>query len=205
MAVTVSMPQLGETVTEGTILSWAKQVGDHVDEDEVLLEISTDKVDTEVPSPASGTLLEILVQEGETVSVGAALAVIGEAGEEPATEEPEEPEPEQPAAEEPAAEEPEEPAAEEPEEPEEAEEAEEPAAEEPEEPPRSRRPGRRPRRSRPLRHRPRRRPCPSPRVTPTLRCGASSRRWCAGSPPSTNWICRRSRAAGRAVASPART
>ncbi len=81
MATTVSMPQLGETVTEGTILRWAKQVGDTVAEDEVLVEISTDKVDTEVPSPASGTILEILVAEGDTVSVGTAMVVIGEAGE----------------------------------------------------------------------------------------------------------------------------
>jgi 2-oxoglutarate dehydrogenase E2 component (dihydrolipoamide succinyltransferase) len=76
------MPQLGETVTEGTILHWAKQVGDTIAEDEVLVEISTDKVDTEVPSPAAGTVLEILVNEGDTVEVGTALAVIGEAGEE---------------------------------------------------------------------------------------------------------------------------
>jgi 2-oxoglutarate dehydrogenase E2 component (dihydrolipoamide succinyltransferase) len=76
------MPQLGETVTEGTILRWAKQVGDPIAEDEVLVEISTDKVDTEVPSPAAGTVLEILVNEGDTVEVGTALAVIGEAGEE---------------------------------------------------------------------------------------------------------------------------
>ena len=81
MATTVSMPQLGETVTEGTILRWAKQVGDSVSADEVLVEISTDKVDTEVPSPASGTVLEILVAEGETVEVGTALAVIGDQGE----------------------------------------------------------------------------------------------------------------------------
>ena len=84
MATTVTMPQLGETVTEGTILRWAKRPGDTVAEDEVLLEISTDKVDTDVPSPAAGTLLEILVAEGETVAVGSALAVIGvayEAGE----------------------------------------------------------------------------------------------------------------------------
>ncbi len=81
MATTVTMPQLGETVTEGTILSWAKQPGDTVAEDEVLLEISTDKVDTEVPSPVAGTVLEVLVPEGETVSVGTALAVIGDAGE----------------------------------------------------------------------------------------------------------------------------
>ncbi len=72
------MPQLGETVTEGTILSWPKQVGDAIAEDEVLVEISTDKVDTEVPSPVSGTILEILVPEGETVEVGVDLVVIGE-------------------------------------------------------------------------------------------------------------------------------
>ena len=78
MATTISMPQLGETVTEGTILRWAIQVGDTVSEDDVLVEISTDKVDTEVPSPASGVVLEILVAEGETVPVGAELVVIGD-------------------------------------------------------------------------------------------------------------------------------
>ena len=83
MPTTVTMPQLGETVTEGTILRWAKKVGDPIVEDEVLVEISTDKVDTEVPSPASGTILEILVAEGDTVGVGTALVVIGEAGEAP--------------------------------------------------------------------------------------------------------------------------
>jgi len=81
MSYTVTMPQLGETVTEGTILRWAKQPGETIAEDEVLLEISTDKVDTEVPSPWSGIVLEILVPEGETVDVGTALAVIGEPGE----------------------------------------------------------------------------------------------------------------------------
>ncbi|MEX1126017.1 MAG: 2-oxo acid dehydrogenase subunit E2 [Acidimicrobiia bacterium] len=81
MPTTVTMPQLGETVTEGTILRWAKKVGDSIVEDEVLVEISTDKVDTEVPSPASGTVLEILVAEGDTVEVGTPLVVIGEAGE----------------------------------------------------------------------------------------------------------------------------
>ena len=81
MATTVEMPQLGETVTEGTILSWAKVVGDTISVDEVLVEISTDKVDTEVPSPVSGTILEILAQEGETVAVGTAICVVGEAGE----------------------------------------------------------------------------------------------------------------------------
>src|SRR4051794_32265816 len=72
----ITMPQLGETVTEGTITRWLKNVGDPVAEDEVLFEVSTDKVDSEVPSPASGFLSEILVQEGETVDVGARLAVI---------------------------------------------------------------------------------------------------------------------------------
>lgn len=89
MATTVSMPQLGETVTEGTILKWAKKVGDTISEDEVLVEISTDKVDTEVPSPVSGTILEILVEEGDTVAVGVNLVVIGEEGESTATVEPE--------------------------------------------------------------------------------------------------------------------
>ncbi len=86
MATTVSMPQLGETVTEGTILRWAKQVGDTIAEDEVLVEISTDKVDTEVPSPVSGTILEILVPEGETVEVGVELVRIGGADEQPSGE-----------------------------------------------------------------------------------------------------------------------
>src|SRR4051812_47391726 len=72
----ITMPQLGETVTEGTITRWMKQVGDQVAEDEILFEVSTDKVDSEVPSPAAGYVAEILVQEGETVDVGARLAVI---------------------------------------------------------------------------------------------------------------------------------
>ena len=80
-AVEVVMPQMGVSVSEGTITKWSKQVGDHVEADETLLEISTDKVDTEVPSPASGVVSEILVQEGETVNVGTVLARIGgEAG-----------------------------------------------------------------------------------------------------------------------------
>ena len=99
MATTVSMPQLGETVTEGTILRWAKQVGDTIAVDEVLVEISTDKVDTEVPSPAAGTILEILVSEGDTVEVGTALVVIGEEGEGPAGEPAGEASAEPPAAE----------------------------------------------------------------------------------------------------------
>jgi pyruvate dehydrogenase E2 component (dihydrolipoamide acetyltransferase) len=73
----VTMPALGESVTEGTVTRWLKSVGDSVDADEPLLEVSTDKVDTEIPSPASGTLLEITVNEDETVEVGAQLAVIG--------------------------------------------------------------------------------------------------------------------------------
>ncbi len=77
------MPQLGETVTEGTITRWMKAVGDQVARDEPLFEVSTDKVDSEVPAPASGVLSEILVPEGETVEVGARLAVIGDAAESP--------------------------------------------------------------------------------------------------------------------------
>ncbi|HEY2326278.1 MAG TPA: 2-oxoglutarate dehydrogenase, E2 component, dihydrolipoamide succinyltransferase [Gaiellaceae bacterium] len=76
-AVDVVMPQMGVSVSEGTITKWLKQVGEHIEADEALLEISTDKVDTEVPSPASGTVSEILVQEGETVDVGTLLARIG--------------------------------------------------------------------------------------------------------------------------------
>jgi 2-oxoglutarate dehydrogenase E2 component (dihydrolipoamide succinyltransferase) len=72
------MPQLGETVTEGTVTRWMKSVGDAVERDEPLFEVSTDKVDSEVPSPAAGVLTEILVPEGETVEVGAKLAVIGD-------------------------------------------------------------------------------------------------------------------------------
>src|SRR5271154_5267092 len=78
------MPQLGETVTEGTIIRWLKQVGDTIAQDEPLFEVSTDKVDSEVPSPAAGVLTEILVPEGETVDVGARLAVVGDAGAPPA-------------------------------------------------------------------------------------------------------------------------
>ena len=76
MATTVSMPQLGETVTEGTVLRWMKQVGDPISEDEALVEISTDKVDTEVPSPVSGVVSDILVDEGQTIRVGTAMVVI---------------------------------------------------------------------------------------------------------------------------------
>jgi pyruvate dehydrogenase E2 component (dihydrolipoamide acetyltransferase) len=89
----VKMPQLGETVVEGTITKWLKNEGEMVEEDDLLVEISTDKVDSEVPSSESGKLTKILVQEGETVSVGTALAVIGEEGEAAAEEEAPEEEP----------------------------------------------------------------------------------------------------------------
>ncbi|MFE5774950.1 2-oxoglutarate dehydrogenase, E2 component, dihydrolipoamide succinyltransferase [Brachybacterium sp. NPDC056505] len=75
----VSMPALGESVTEGTVTRWLKSVGDSIDEDEPLLEVSTDKVDTEIPSPVGGTLLEIRVQEDEDAEVGSVIAVIGDA------------------------------------------------------------------------------------------------------------------------------
>ncbi len=75
----IQMPQLGETVTEGTITKWLKSVGDEITEDEAIVEVSTDKVDSEIPSPVSGTLTEIKVEEGETVDVGAVLAVVGDA------------------------------------------------------------------------------------------------------------------------------
>src|SRR5918912_1353544 len=76
-AVDVVMPQMGVSVSEGTITKWLKQEGEQVEADEALLEISTDKVDTEVPSPGSGTLTQILVREGETVAVGTKLGQIG--------------------------------------------------------------------------------------------------------------------------------
>ncbi|MEV0397928.1 2-oxoglutarate dehydrogenase, E2 component, dihydrolipoamide succinyltransferase [Polymorphospora rubra] len=105
MPVSVTMPRLGESVTEGTVTRWLKQEGDRVEVDEPLLEVSTDKVDTEIPSPAAGVLSRIVVSEDETAEVGSELAVIAgedEAGEsgggEPAAEQPAE----QPPAEEPA-------------------------------------------------------------------------------------------------------
>ncbi|MCR6032910.1 2-oxoglutarate dehydrogenase, E2 component, dihydrolipoamide succinyltransferase [Nocardioides sp. zg-579] len=97
----VTLPALGESVTEGTVTRWLKSVGDDVAVDEPLLEVSTDKVDTEIPSPVAGTLLEIKAEEDETVEVGAELAIIGDKGaapqakaEEPAQESAPEPEPE---------------------------------------------------------------------------------------------------------------
>ena len=89
--VDVVMPQMGVSVSEGTITKWLKQEGEHVEADEPLLEISTDKVDTEVPSPGTGTVTQILVQEGETVEVGTRLAVIGGAPAEAGALEPEAP------------------------------------------------------------------------------------------------------------------
>ncbi|MFB7983696.1 biotin/lipoyl-containing protein, partial [Streptomyces vinaceus] len=80
----VVLPALGESVTEGTVTRWLKQVGESVEADEPLLEVSTDKVDTEIPAPVSGTLLEIRINEDETAEVGAVLAVIGAAGAAPA-------------------------------------------------------------------------------------------------------------------------
>jgi 2-oxoglutarate dehydrogenase E2 component (dihydrolipoamide succinyltransferase) len=96
MPVSVTMPQLGESVTEGTVTRWLKKEGEHVETDEPLLEVSTDKVDTEIPSPASGVLVKITVAEDETVEVGAELAVIGDQAEAAAAP----PAPEQPAAQE---------------------------------------------------------------------------------------------------------
>ncbi|WP_067463343.1 2-oxoglutarate dehydrogenase, E2 component, dihydrolipoamide succinyltransferase [Actinomadura macra] len=83
MPVSVTMPQLGESVTEGTVTRWLKKEGERVETDEPLLEVSTDKVDTEIPSPASGVLTSITVAEDETVEVGAELAIIGDEGDAP--------------------------------------------------------------------------------------------------------------------------
>src|SRR5690625_1651607 len=78
MSESVKMPALGESVTEGTVTQWLKSVGDQVEVDEPLLEVSTDKVDTEVPSPIAGVLEKVLVDEDDTVEVGADLAMIGD-------------------------------------------------------------------------------------------------------------------------------
>ncbi|MEQ9105306.1 MAG: 2-oxoglutarate dehydrogenase, E2 component, dihydrolipoamide succinyltransferase [Rhodothermales bacterium] len=103
--VEVRMPKMGESITEGTVIEWLKQPGDAIEMDEPLLEIGTDKVDTEVPSPAEGVLVEILVEAGDTVDVGTVIAVVdtdGDAATASAEPEPEpEPEPEQQAAPEP--------------------------------------------------------------------------------------------------------
>ena len=94
----VVMPQMGVSVSEGTITKWLRQVGDSIGRDEPLLEISTDKVDTEVPSPAEGVVTQILVQEGETVEVGTVLATIAPPGAEIAPPAPAEPAAPSPAA-----------------------------------------------------------------------------------------------------------
>src|SRR3954453_8069855 len=109
MAYTVQMPALGESVTEGTVTRWLKQEGDHVDVDEPLLEVSTDKVDTEIPSPQAGVLQRIVAQEDDTVEVGGDLAVIGDEGEDggAAPAEQSAPEPAQPEAAQPEAAQPE--------------------------------------------------------------------------------------------------
>ncbi|MHC4938089.1 MAG: dihydrolipoamide acetyltransferase family protein [Planctomycetota bacterium] len=109
MATEVVMPQMGESIAEGTITKWMKQVGEKIERDEALLEISTDKVDTEIPSPAAGVLVKIIAEEGATVEVGTVIAMIGEEGEEvadtpaPAAKAAPAPEPEPVAAAAPAA------------------------------------------------------------------------------------------------------
>src|SRR3954471_24073786 len=84
MPTNVVMPQMGESIAEGTIVRWIKKIGDSVDRDEPLFEISTDKVDAEIPSPAAGVLTEIRAHEGDTVPVNSVVAVIGPAGTKPA-------------------------------------------------------------------------------------------------------------------------
>src|SRR5689334_17662382 len=81
MPTSVVMPQMGESIAEGTIVRWIKKVGDAVERDEPLFEISTDKVDAEIPSPAAGVLTDIRVREGETVAVNSVVATIAAAGE----------------------------------------------------------------------------------------------------------------------------
>src|SRR6266513_1720089 len=85
MATDVVMPQMGESIAEGTVSRWLKKQGDKVERDEPLLEISTDKVDAEIPSPAAGTLAEIVVKEGQTVPVNSVVARIAGEGEKPAS------------------------------------------------------------------------------------------------------------------------
>ena len=112
MAHSVEMPELGESVTEGTITTWLKSVGDSVEVDEPLLEVSTDKVDTEIPSPVSGVLLEIKAEEDDTVEVGSVIAIVGDADEKPSSDDSgdaakdDAPAEEEPKAEEPAEETP---------------------------------------------------------------------------------------------------
>src|SRR5262245_24005045 len=84
----VIMPQMGESIFEGTLTKWLKKKGDRVERDEPLFEISTDKIDTEIPSPASGVLQDVLVNEGQTVQINTVVAVIGDGSGKPAAEEP---------------------------------------------------------------------------------------------------------------------
>src|SRR5881227_1831549 len=113
MAVSVTLPALGESVTEGTVTRWLKAEGERVEADEPLLEVSTDKVDTEIPSPAAGVLTSIKVAEDETVEVGSELAIIddgagdGEESPAPAAQEAQQAPPETPPAQAPAEPEPE--------------------------------------------------------------------------------------------------
>ncbi|MGD1111196.1 MAG: biotin/lipoyl-containing protein, partial [Mycobacterium sp.] len=106
MSFSVQMPALGESVTEGTVTRWLKQEGDTVELDEPLVEVSTDKVDTEIPSPAAGVLTKIVAQEDDTVEVGGELAVIGDSTEGGAPQAPSQPEPEPESAAPPAQPEP---------------------------------------------------------------------------------------------------
>src|ERR1051325_5045975 len=94
MAADVVMPQMGESIFEGTITKWLKKLGDKVERDEPLFEISTDKVDSEIPAPASGTIQEILVKEGQTVQINTVVAVIGDGSGKPAEAAPAETTPE---------------------------------------------------------------------------------------------------------------
>ena len=82
--IDVVMPQMGESIVEGTLTKWLKKPGDHVERDEPLFEISTDKVDTEIPSPASGTLAEVLVNEGQTVGINSVVGRISDGAAAPA-------------------------------------------------------------------------------------------------------------------------
>src|SRR5881397_2401899 len=101
----VVMPQMGESIVEGTLTRWLKKPGEHVERDEPLFEISTDKVDTEIPSPAAGTLSEVLVEEGKTVGINTVVARISDGAAAPdAGDKPAAPEPAKPAAQAPPAE-----------------------------------------------------------------------------------------------------
>src|SRR5215207_1826170 len=177
MATEVVMPQMGESIAEGTITRWLKKVGEQVGRDEPLFEISTDKVDAEIPSPAAGTLTQVLFNEGDTVEVNKVVAYIGEAGEASAApaEAPPAEAPKQEAAAASAA-----PASQ--------------AAVSAPPPPRPRRSSAPPRRSRP---RPRRRHSPSARAPSTRPKNSAARAqapWCARSPPSTTSTSRGSKA-----------